>query len=877
MRDVLYSFRQFRKTLGFTFLAVLCLGLGIGVNASIFSVLNSLFLQPMPVIAPDRLVVLSRGGGPLLSYPDFRDFRDRAVTLEGMAASLPTESSLDFDGLAHSAGAEAVSLDYPSVVGVRPFLGRWFQSEDEAACVISYRAWKRFFAADPDVLGKRVRSETLWYTVVGVAPKEFEGTYLPMSMDLWVPLRRWMNQHPGVPARMEDRGQPSVFIFGRLKPGIAPRQASAEINSIAAQLPRSETKPAPIVVEQVRGVPAANSRRNAAPVAGVLMAVVGVILLIACVNVGNLLLARGAARQREISVRIALGAGRGRLLRQLLTESLLLAIGGGLAGVFLGIWTNRLLETLLAAGPYDPVQLDLAADRRVLLFTALLSLATTVFFGLAPAWRASQVDVLAGLKGSAPTQARFGLRRISLIAQVSLSLILLLTAGLFLRVLGEFHRTDPGFAVQNRLYVSTYVSAPEFTPESARAFWTDALDRLRALPGVKSLAITNYLPLTPLPQNCASLNSGNDGDAISNTSSIISSGFLDTMRVPLVAGRDFRSTEPQPVAIVNESMAKRLWPNQDALGKQIQLGCRNKTAAGVVGIARDLRFVSVGEPAKPHAYLPFARSNDGLQTILIEASSNSLAEAVRKTIVATNPAARVYAVNTLADWVDRSMWQIRWEVSVLGVFALLALALSAAGLYGMISYHVTLRRREIGVRMAIGARSADVFRLILRQGLGVTLIGIAIGLVLSAAVARLMAKLLYGVSPTAPLTYAAVASLWLLVATAASYLPARRASNVDPRRFFAMNDLRFALRTLLRNPSFTVAAILVALGIGGEIYLQLPVRLSRRPWPGQRAGSLLQAFQIDVVHPSALEADTHLLTNSGHRSGIRCAANLIGR
>src|SRR5580658_5051277 len=289
MRDVLYSLRQFAKSPGFTLLAILCLGLGIGVNASIFSVLNSLFLRPLPVTAPDRLVVLSRAGGPLLSYPDFRDFRDRTVTLEGMAASNPTESSLDFDGVAHNAAAEAVSLDYPQVIGVHPLLGRWFQSEDEESCVISYRAWQRFFAADPNVLGKRVRSETQWYTVVGVAPREFEGIYLPLSMDLWVPLHRWTRQHPGVDARMEDRGQPTVFIFGRLKPGVAPRQASAEINSISAQLPRTETKPAPIVLEQVRGIPAANTRRNAAPVAAVLMVVVGVILLIACVNVGNLL------------------------------------------------------------------------------------------------------------------------------------------------------------------------------------------------------------------------------------------------------------------------------------------------------------------------------------------------------------------------------------------------------------------------------------------------------------------------------------------------------------------------------------------------------------------------------------------------------------
>jgi predicted permease len=780
MRDVFYSLRQFAKAPGFTFLAVLCLGLGIGVNASIFSVLNALFLRPLPVIAPDRLVVLSRAGSPLLSYPDFRDFHDRTVTLEGMAASFPTESSLDFDGLAHNAAAEAVSLDYPAVIGVRPFLGHWFQSEDEDSCVISYRAWQRFFAADPNVLGKRVRSETQWYTVIGVAPKEFQGIYLPMSMDLWVPLHHWTQQHPGMNARFEERAQPNVFVFGRVKQGIAPRQAAAEINSMAAEVDTAETKPALIVAEQVRGIPAANTRRNAAPVGAVLMSVVGVVLLIACVNVGNLLLARGAARRREISVRVALGASRSRLLRQLLTESLLLAIGGGIAGIFLGMWTNRLLETLLAAGPYESIQLDLAADRRVLLFTALLSLATTLIFGLAPAWRSSRIDVVSGLKGSVPTSARFGLRRVSLIAQVALSLILLLTAGLFIRVLGEFHNADPGFAVQNRLYVNTYISAPEFTPESGRAFYADVLDRLRALPGVKNAAITNYLPLTPLPQNCASTP---QHDSIQTTSSIISTNFLETMRAPLLAGRDFRSIEPQPVAIVNETMAARLWPGESALGKHVQLGCRNnKSNAEVVGIARDLRFVSVGEPAKPHAYLPFARSDAGYQTIIIEVGQGHALpfETIRKTIVAVNPAARVYAVNTLADWVDRSFWQVRWEVSILTVFATLALLLAAIGLYGMISYQVTLRGREIGVRMAVGAQSSDVFRLVLRQCLGSTLIGIAIGLVLSAAVVRLMAKLLYGVSPTDPPTYAAVSLLWLLVAAAACYLPARRAANVDP-------------------------------------------------------------------------------------------------
>jgi macrolide transport system ATP-binding/permease protein len=773
MRDVFYAFRQFAKSPGFTFLAVLCLGLGIGVNASIFSVFNSLFLRPLPVIAPDRVVVLNRAAGPLLSYPDYVDFRERSTTMEGMAASNPTESSLDFDGLAHNASAEAVSVNYPEVVGVRPFLGRWFNVEDEEACVISYRTWQRFFSGDPNILGKRVRSETQWYNIVGVAPREFEGIYLPMSMDLWVPLRHWMKQHPGVESRMNDRGQPSVFIFGRLKPGISPREAAAEINAIANQLPH-DTKPALISVEQVRGIPNANSRHNAAPIAAVLMGVVGVILLIACVNVGNLLLARGAARHREISVCVALGASRARLIRQFLTESLLLASGGGLAGLLFGYWTSRALERLLAAGPFDSISFTLAADRRVVLFTAVLSVATVVFFGLAPAWRASQVDVLAGLKGDAPAGSRFGLRRISLIAQVSLSLVLLLTAGLFLRVLGEFHSADPGFAVANRIYARTYVSAPEFTPESARAFYSQVSDRLRSVSGVKAVGLTSYLPLIPIAPGCASLP---DGESIPATSSTISPGFLDTIEAPVISGRDFRDSEQQPVVIINQAMAKRFWPTESALGKRVQIGCRDKSTAEVVGIARDLRFVSVGEPAKPHSYRPFS-SYYGLQTIVVE--TGGPVPDLPKLISSVNPSARVYAVKPLSDWVEQSFWQIRWEVSVLSGFAVLALVLSAVGLYGMIAYNVSLRRREIGVRMAMGAQARDVFRLILRQGLTSTLIGIAIGVVLSALVTRGLAKLLYGVSATDAATYVAASVLWLLVAAAACYFPARRASHIDP-------------------------------------------------------------------------------------------------
>jgi len=790
--DFKYSLRLSRKSPGFTLLAVVCLALGIGVNTSVFSMLNYLFFRPLPVLAPDRLVVLGRDGNQLLSWLEFRDLRNRTQSLTGMAASNPTESSLDFDGETHAAAAEAVSIDYPKVIGVRPFLGRWFEREDEQAAVIGYRTWQRLFHADPHILGKRVRSETQWYTIVGVAPREFAGIYLPLNMDIWVPFQTWARQYSNLATELQDRARQRVFVFGRMKPGIAPPQAAAELNAIARQVqeeqPRSQAAAslaplAPLMIERVRGVPNARSRSASVPIAAVLMTVVGIVLLIACVNVGNLLLARGAAREREISLRIALGARRARVVRQLLTESLALAVGGGLLGLLLGVWTGRLLETLLPTTAFgEALRLDLTPDARVIARIALLALFTTLIFGLAPAWRASRADVLPALKGESPAPARFALRRVSLVAQVSLSLALLLTAGLFLRVLLAFQAADPGFAVKNRIYITTLASAPEFTPETGRQFYAQTLDRLRALPGVKHAAVTNLLPLTPVNPDCVS-ESGRD--PVQATTSTVGPCYLETMRIPLVGGRDFSTSDRpdgQPVAIVNEALARRLWPGQTPIGKRLLLGCHAASPMQVVGVARDARLVSLGEPPKPHVYRAFAQDSGGVQNILVETASDAgaMLEALRKTVTASAAGARVYGVRPLSEWIDRSYWQVRWEVSMLGTFGGLALLLAAIGLYGVIAYHVTRRTREIGIRMAVGAQPADVLRMVLRQGLALTLVGVAIGLAVSVGLARAMARMLYGVSPTDLPTYAAVSVLWLAVAFAACYLPARRAARVDP-------------------------------------------------------------------------------------------------
>jgi len=418
----------------------------------------------------------------------------------------------------------------------------------------------------------------------------------------------------------------------------------------------------------------------------------------------------------------------------------------------------------------------------VIVCSALLALFTTLIFGLAPAWRASRTDILPVLKGGTQGAPRSGLRRISLAAQVSLSLVLLLTAGLFLRVLLAFQAADPGFAVKSRIYITTLASAPEFTPETGRQFYAQTLDRLRALPGVKNAAVTNLLPLTPINPDCAS---ETGRDPVPATTSTVGPGYLGTMRIPLTAGRDFSAIdrpEGQPVAIVNEALARRLWPGQTPIGKRLLLGCHDPSPMQVVGVARDARLESLGEAPKPHVYRAFAQDSGGLQNILVQTSSDAgaMLEAVRKTVTGSAAGARIYGVRPLSEWIDRSYWQVRWEVCLLGAFGGLALLLAAIGLYGVVAYHVTLRTREIGLRMAVGAQPADVLRMVLRQGLGLTFAGIGIGLAASVGLARVMARLLYGVRPTDLPTYTAVSLLWLAVAFAACYLPARRAARVDP-------------------------------------------------------------------------------------------------
>jgi len=782
MHDFALAIRLLRKSPAFTLLSLLCLALGIGVNASIFSLLDSIYLRPLPVGNADRVAVLSRGGSPLFPYPEYRALRDRNQSLDGLAISEPEESDLSFEGNAMLIGAEPVSDNYAAVLGARAVMGRWFTREDEPAAVISHRAWQQLFHGDPGVLGKTIRSESHAYTVVGVAPPEFAGIYAPLRIDLWVPFRYWAGN---------DADNRRGMVFGCLKRGVGVSQAAAELNTVATLIHRenrdmAQDARAPLLLELVRGIPNPVGRRQAMPVVILLMAVVALVLLIACMNVGNLLVARGMGRQREIAVRFALGAGRACVLRQLMTENLALGLLGGAAGLFVAYAANRLLVAALPMLPSGEMfRIDLSLDFRVLLYTGSVALLTVLLFGLLPALQSSRGDLAVVLKGANIAGGRLRLRLALLTGQIALSLVLLLTAGLFGRLIARFHNLDPGFASANRLYTPAFVPAPQFTPASGRVFYDQTLARLRALPGVGSASLTTRLPMyaAGIAGTCVAREADHPMPATSTT---IDRGFLDTLRIPLLEGRDFANTDKADgpeVAIVNQTLARRLWPREPAVGRTFQVGCDHPRTLQVVGVARDSRIRSMNEVTLPHVYLPFSQAYEGgIVFLVVETVGDPglLVERVRQTLLSADPDFRTYGVHRLSDSLDASFWQARFELWVLGILGVLALVLAAVGIYGVLAYHVTARTREIGIRVALGARPRAVVQLVIAQVLRVTIVGIAIGLLISLLASRLLTTLLQGVSPMDAVTWSLAVGVWIAVALLASWLPARRAGRVEP-------------------------------------------------------------------------------------------------
>ncbi|HKQ78136.1 MAG TPA: ABC transporter permease [Blastocatellia bacterium] len=801
-QDLRYSARMLLKNPSLTLIAIVTLALGIGANTTIFSFVNGIALRPIAgVKEPERLVGVytsdySSGLYGSSSYPDYADFRDQAEAFSGMAAYRGAVLTLTGADEAERISGAYVTGNYFDTLGVEARAGRTLRAEDvkpgaPPVAVISHRLWQRRFAGDASVVGREITLDRRAYTVVGVASESFRGLRVGAPPEFWLPMAA---------ETVGGRGSRGLAITGRLKPGVTLEQAQAQIATIGARLARAypETnlgtlaapdQPRPMsVVREARIGP--QGQRNLWMTLGLLLTVVGLVLLIACANVANLLLSRASARRREIAVRLAIGASRGRLVRQLFTESLLLALLSGAGGLVMGLWSSELLPALYL--PTEPGSLDVSLDGRVLIFTLAVSLLTGALFGLAPALQSSRPDLVAALKDETSVQRQGGRRRFTtrqalVVTQVALSLTLLIGAGLFLQSLGRALTFDPGFASQNLLIASLTTRGVAMTKEQGQAFYRQALERVGGLPGVRSASLTYIAPLGGGGQRRGVQIEGYEprpNEDLELNCNLIGLNYFNTMGIPLALGRDFdaRDGESSPgVVIVNEELARRYFPGQNPIGKRLRFGS-NSPYREIIGVARSAKYRQLREAPLPFIYIPLAQEYSSGMTLLTRAVGDpaDLAQAVRHEINSLNKDVPVFGVRTMSEQIDATLSSDRMIASLLGAFGGIALLLAVVGIYSVMSFAVTQRAREIGVRVALGARGADVLRLVIGQGMKLVVIGVAIGLAMSLALTRLTASLLFEVSATDPITFTLVALLLIGVALMACYLPARRAAKVDP-------------------------------------------------------------------------------------------------
>ncbi len=804
-QDLRYGLRMMWKSPGFTLVAVVALALGIGANATIFSFVNALLLRPLAgVRAPERLVAVytsdySSGLYGASSYPDYVDFRQQADAFDGLAAYSDTVMSVTGGDEAERLRGSYVTGNYFDVLGVASRLGRTLQPSDDVTpgahpvVVIGAGLWQRRFGADPNIVGRTLALDGRAFTVVGVAADNFRGLRLGPSPEYWLPM---MMESASV---LNKRGNRGLELTGRLKAGATREQAQAQIATIAARLAQAypETnlgtlerpkEPRPMtVVGEARIEPAA--QKSVRFVSLLLLAAVGLVLLIACANVANLMLARAAARRREIAVRLALGAGRWRIVRQLLTESVLLATLGGTAGLLVALWTVDVVPTLFP--PEEAGGLDLSLDWRVLAFTCGVTLLTGVLFGLAPALQATRADLTTALKDDAAAHGyslrRFSLRGVLVVTQLALSLVLLVGAGLFMRSLRAALVFDPGFAPQQLLLASLETRAANLTKEQGQAFYQQTLERVAALPGVRGVTMTRVIPISGGGQRRSVLIENYQpqaGEDIELNTNIVGPNFFNTMGIPLVAGRDFSTQDREGapgVVVVNEEFARRYFAGQSALGRSVRWN-EKSPALEIVGVARNAKYRSLREQQLPFIYIPLAQEHQRGMTLIVRAADDpaALVSSVRNEVRSLNKDVPVYAVKTMTEQIGAALAPDRMIAALLSTFGGAALLLAAVGLYGVMAYSVAQRTREIGIRMALGAQGGDIARLVVGQGLLLILIGAVAGLAMSLALTRVLASLLFNVSATDPLTFAGITLLLAVVALLACYIPARRAAKVDP-------------------------------------------------------------------------------------------------
>jgi predicted permease len=807
MRDIQYGFRMLRRSPAFTAIAATSLALGIGANTAIFSLINAVLLRPIPVAEPVRLLSVfttdQRNPGNLpLSHLNYKDLRDQNDVFSAMGAFTFAQLNWSTGRESEQVPAQVVSGNYFSVLGVQPMLGRGFLPEEDerstAVAVVSHGFWERSLGSNPAIVGQTLTLNRTPFTVVGVAPRHFTGTLLGGGPSVWVPMSTHDIVQPNFDWYEQRRGL-FLFAFGRLKPGVSPQQANANLETVFGRLEQAfpvdnkGRSAGAVALLDARLNPGGQGGAPVVQISMILMTVVGIVLLIACANIANLLLARATKRRKEIAVRLALGAGRARLVRQLLTESVLLSLLGAGMGLLLAYW---LLGALTSADLPLPIPVDdnVGIDGRVLGFTALLAVATGLLFGLVPAIQASRPNVVPVLKNeSVPggagrgTLARMNLRQVLVVVQVALSLISLIAAGLFLRSLRDAQAIDTGFETSGVLVMDFNLGREGYTPERGQLFYRQVVERVSSLPGVQSAAVAQNPPLaggflrSVFPEGMDTTTQ----DRILVQVNSVSPGYLDTIGIPLTRGRSFTEqdvTGSPLVVVINETMAERFWPGQEAIGKRFKFfGDADFTT--VIGIARNAKYNGVAEDPIPFIYQPLRQNYTPAATLHVRAAADAagLAAPVRREVTQVDPTLSVFDTRTLDDQVSQSLAPLRTNVIMLGVFGGLALLLASLGLYGVASYSVSLRTREIGVRMALGARPSAVLRLVLGHGLVLVGAGLALGLVASLALASAVPRdLLPNVSARDPWTFIGTSVILGIVACLASYLPARRATRIDP-------------------------------------------------------------------------------------------------
>ncbi len=800
-KDIRYGIRSLLKRPGSTAVAVITLAIGIGANAAIFSFVNGLLLRPLTgVQRPERLVGIytsdfSSGPYGTSSYPDYLDFRRQAEAFTDLAAYEGAVLNLAGGDTAERLRGAYVTGNYFDVLGVGALVGRTLRSQDDSQAsanpaVISYGLWQRRFGANPTVVGRSLTLNNCAYTIIGVTAESFRGLRLGAPPEVWLPLTP--------ESKDGSRGDRGLRITARLRDGVAIEQGQAQISAIADRLAVAYPKtnmgtlaqpdaPRPMsVVPEARIDP--RMQVSVRRVTSLLLVVVGLVLLIACANVANLLLSWASSRRREIAIRLALGASRGRLIRQLLTESILLALIGGAAGLCVGLWTADLIPTFFPPG--EASGLDLSLDWRVLAFTTTVTLVTGVLFGLAPALQASGPDVVSSLKdekGQARGRMRFGLRNVLVTAQIAMSVLLLIGAGLFLRSLRAAVKFDPGFEAQHLVLASLETDGTGMSTTQTQSFYQQLLERVGSQPGVRSVSLTKVVPLSGGGQRRNVFIEGYQPQPNEDTelnTNIIDLNYFDTLGITVVQGRDFKAQDragSSGVVVINEELAQRFYPGQSAVGKRLRTDSKGPYLE-IIGVVRTAKYRNLREAPLPFIYIPLAQEMQSNMTLLVRTTNDpaSMLPAMRSELQALDRNVPVYAVKTMTEQIDAALSADRMTTMLLGIFGGAALLLAAVGLYGVMSYSVARRTHEIGVRMALGAQTLDVLSLVVKNGMTLSLIGLAIGLATAFAFTRMMATLLFEVTPTDVMTYAIVSVGLLLVALLACYIPARRATKVDP-------------------------------------------------------------------------------------------------